>query len=251
MERVAIRDQTGRGPTQTGRGKGVTQIGEHESKFVLPNLRAEQLRSWLSRKCQSDPDYAEGHISSIYFDTSDFRLLNEKLASDYLKTKIRLRWYSSLAKDVTFPTVFLEIKNKIGSARQKKRLALTVASKWIVSHDLEDPAYLAFNHEIARQGCSIAQSLHPVLQISYRRSRYIDPLSGARLSLDCDIHVARINRRMVNDFRPWLLPVAVFECKEKTGILPDWLHQVNAFGGRKAAFSKYSECYAHIQQIIY
>ena len=251
MERVATKDQTGRGASQTGRGKGVTQIGEHESKFVLPNLRAEQLRSWLNRKCLPDPDYAEGLISSIYFDTSDFRLLNEKLASDYLKTKIRLRWYSNLAKDVTYPTVFLEIKNKIGSARQKKRLALTVASQWILGHGLEDPAYLAFNQEVARQGCSLYQPLHPVLQISYRRSRYIDPLSGARLAVDGDIHVARINRRMVNDFRPSFLPVAVFECKEKTGILPDWLQQVNAFGGRKAAFSKYSECYAHIQQIIY
>ena len=251
MDSIGQREQSGEGSAWCRLGGEQQQIGEHESKFVLPNVRAEQVRSWLNHKFLPDPDFAEGRISSIYFDTNDFRLLAEKLASDYLKTKIRLRWYSSLQEDMIFPSVFLEIKNKIGSARQKKRLVLGVASDWIISHGLEDAGYLSFNHEVAKQGGGIGQPLYPVMQISYRRSRFIDPLSGARLALDCDIHVSRINRRLISDFKPTSLPVAVFECKEKTGILPDWLHQVNAFGGRKGAFSKYSECYAHIKQIIY
>jgi hypothetical protein len=94
---------------------------EHETKYVFPNSRAAILRRFLSMKCIPDGDYAEGLISSIYFDTSHLELLDEKLNSDFLKVKVRLRWYSSVTSGLPYPPVFLEVKRKIGSARRKAR----------------------------------------------------------------------------------------------------------------------------------
>ncbi len=227
------------------------QIGEHETKYVLHNNKADILRRWLAKKCQPDPDYHEGKISSIYFDTKDFRMLNEKLSSDYLKTKVRLRWYSSIDSGEPFPATFLEIKNKIGSARVKIRDRLDIDSEWVLSHALHNPEYLVINKKIVAQGVIFKQTLYPVFQINYCRSRFVEPLTGARLAVDGNIHVTRINRQMVNreNFVP--LPDAVFELKSQSCILPDWLHQVNALGCRKGSFSKYSACYAQLQRIIY
>lgn len=228
------------------------QIGEHETKFVLPNCRATIVRSWLNKRLIPDPDFAEGCVSSIYFDTQHFEMLSEKLNSFYLKAKVRLRWYSSLSTAIPFPVTFLEVKNKIGSARRKKRIQMNFESNWVLAHPLEDPKYLMINGLLKKHGNLRKQTLRPAFQLDYRRMRYIDPLTGARLSLDSDIHVSRVNRCMVRGTNNRPLSHAVFEYKNKTTDLPDWLNQIIALGEcRKGAFSKYSECYAHIHQTTY
>lgn len=227
------------------------QIGEHETKFIIANTRADILRVWLSKRCLPDPEYHLGKISSIYFDTRDFRLLGEKLSSDYLKSKVRLRWYTDVVSGEPFPAAFLEIKNKIGSAREKTRNRLEVDSHFLLSRTLHDTWYLQLNKLIGEHGLVCPQTLHPVFQINYFRSRFIEPLTGARLAVDSDIHVTRVNRRMVSRENLAPLPEAVFELKGKSGTLPDWLYQVSALGCQKGSFSKYSACYAQLQRIIY
>ena len=220
----------------------IFQIGEHENKFLIQRSSVLAIRSWLDRKCLADPHYAQGRVSSIYFDTKDYRFLHEKIASDFLKTKVRLRWYSRLDDNTLLPKVFLEIKNKTGSARIKNRIITNWSSDFISSCSLADPDLLSVNLLLKSSGDVRLPVVFPVIEISYRRFRYIEPHSGARLSLDTDISSLRRNtapncRRAVQ-----LLPVTVFECKGKTGNLPEWLHQITAFGAKKTAFSKYLAC---------
>ena len=70
--------------------------GDHEIKLVLPNRAARSLVRWLRSRCWPDPLYPAATVSSIYYDTPDWRLLREKVNSDFLKTKVRLRWYSDI-----------------------------------------------------------------------------------------------------------------------------------------------------------
>jgi hypothetical protein len=70
---------------------------QRELKYVFPNLRAGWLREWLGVRCRPDGEFAAGRISSIYFDTWSESLLDEKVNSDYQKTKVRLRWYGDWA----------------------------------------------------------------------------------------------------------------------------------------------------------
>lgn len=231
---------------------GVEQIGEHETKFVLPNCRATSAWSWLSKRCIPDPDYSEGIVSSIYFDSSRFDFLLEKLNSTYLKTKVRLRWYSSVFDRKNYPSVFLEVKNKVGSARLKKRIPMDFDSSEVLSYSLGHPFFYQINRLLNENEFVLNKTVYPAFQINYRRSRFIDPMSGARLSIDRDIHASRVNRKMVKKTHPVVLNDAVFEFKDTTGNLPDWFSQLIAIGEcRKGAFSKYSVCYAQLLQTYF
>ena len=225
------------------------QIGEHESKYVFDNCHARKLISWLQDRCILDPVFPIGKVSSIYYDTRDWALLGEKINSDYLKTKIRLRWYSDPESGIPFSKNFLEAKFKTGSARRKIRIETGLESTWITTTCLADAAFIKILQLLLPHGVLVSGTLHPGLQINYNRFRFIDPLTGARVCVDYDIHVSRCNPIMLKPLRAHFLKQAVFEFKEKSGVLPDWLHQIAAFGGRKGAFSKFSSCYQQVTNI--
>ena len=75
----------------------------------------------LERVCATDGQYSANIISSIYFDTVNHDFAMEKAASDYLKTKIRVRWYADSEGSGEIGKCFLEVKRKIGSTRLKQR----------------------------------------------------------------------------------------------------------------------------------
>jgi len=227
------------------------QIGEHETKFVLPNTRARGVIAWLTKRCQPDPQYATGQVSSIYYDTRDWAYLDEKINSDYLKTKVRVRWYGDSRTGRLYPTSFLEVKSKIGSARKKIRIRMEVDSHTMTQMVLHDPAWLHLPRLAEERGVFLKKPLLPTFQLNYQRFRFVDPLTGSRLCVDYNIHVSRINPVMIQRMNPVSLDDAVFELKGKGGHLPDWLHQLTSFGCRRGAFSKYSGCYAQLKRITF
>ena len=64
-----------------------------ELKFTIDGRNVTAVRRWLSSICRPDPLFPRGVVNSIYFDTPELHHLREKINSDYLKTKVRLRWY--------------------------------------------------------------------------------------------------------------------------------------------------------------
>src|SRR5690606_22911495 len=80
---------------RTGTGQ-VQDAVEHELKFTVPVSSTAAVLAWLRGACTPDPKFPCGRVSRIYNDTPDPRSLREKLNSDYLKTKVRLRWYATL-----------------------------------------------------------------------------------------------------------------------------------------------------------
>ena len=75
--------------------------GERELKYTLPAGRADFTRRRLEALCRRDPQYPAALVWTIYYDTSAMMSLGEKLNSDYLKRKIRVRWYSDLSGHVS------------------------------------------------------------------------------------------------------------------------------------------------------
>src|SRR6187401_2453917 len=94
--------------------------GERELKFVLPSARAGIARGWLDRMCRRDEQYPAAVVWTIYYDTPQLLSLGEKINSDYLKRKIRVRWYSDLDGTVSGPA-FVEAKLRVGTNRSKVR----------------------------------------------------------------------------------------------------------------------------------
>ncbi len=215
------------------------------SSSPLPAGRVHLARRRLESLCRRDPEFPSAIVWTIYYDTPALVSLGEKLNSDYLKRKIRVRWYSDLDGHVTGPA-FVEAKMRVGTRRSKARARLPYPAEEIASWDLEDPRLLSLplllrDHGILGQG-----AWQPMMLIRYRRDRFIEPLTPSRVSLDADISAAAVNTRFLStaDFSP--VATAVLEVKGGAGELPALLRPLLALGMHKRSFSKFLVVYAHM-----
>ncbi len=224
-------------------------ILEHELKFIVPIQCASSVLDWLKRVCAPDPVYPRGIVSSIYYDTPSGASLFEKLNSDYLKTKIRLRWY----RDPTDPTrdsfAFLEGKYRVGNCRDKAHLEMPFTGSWVASLPLDDPRLRLIPQRLRTAGYPVDPAVVPWMLVRYERFRFIEPASGVRVSFDQHISAPAWNRQAMRPAAPARLPVAVAEIKGKTDSLPPALYGLIARGGRKAAFSKLTGCYLQMLRV--
>lgn len=210
-----------------------------EQKYTLPAILAEPALAFIAGQCRPHPRYPRGAISSIYFDTLDLRLLREKLNSDDVKTKVRLRWY----EEDDDGTAFMEFKGKVGRRRFKTRIPLDWTSERCQGTPLNSVDYLALPALLAEHVPTIPSGLVPLLQVSFERRRYEDPLSGAAVVLDTKIRAQRAHpgRFAMPDRRP--LAHVVIEIKSPRDEPPRFLDPLRRLGARRTAFSKYLHCY--------
>jgi len=219
---------------------------QHEIKYTLPNHAAPAVVSWLNARCLSDPSYAEGRVSSIYYDSPDLRLLSEKINSDFRKTKVRLRWYVEPASNTIDGPAFLEVKQKIGARRFKHRVPTPVPAATLAEADLQDPILVDLLRLLPEVSLWVPTDLRPLMEISFRRRRFLEPTTGTRISLDTDICPRRVNPAMLPLVNPFPLACAVLEAKGSVHDLPGSLSALRAFGCRKESFSKYGRCYQKV-----
>lgn len=223
---------------------------DHETKFVLDNRRRHVIRRWLELRLPPDPHHPAYRVSSIYFDTVSWQSLNEKVNSDFSKSKIRLRWYSALDTREPGETVRLEVKRKRGGLRGKLRFPVDVSTDELSSGELQDLKRPEVATLLRTHGVDAPSPLFPAFQIDYTRSRFVHPMSGAGLCLDYDIHVSRVNRRMVSRHDSRFLRQAVFEVKGAASRLMPDLTFLTRLQCRKQSFSKYLACYRLVSGMI-
>lgn len=221
----------------------------HETKFVINNSATHIIIRWLQLRCQNDPEYPAGIISSIYYDTKEFRYLFEKINSDFLKTKVRVRWYSDIDSGEPEDRSYLEVKYKVGSKRKKIRTKTNISGRWLSQVNLNNNKLLFPSHLLKSMNVLWPEQLYPVFLICYKRRRFVEPVTGARICFDYDISSPKVNCQMLEKFNPFRLQNAVFELKGRINELPDVLHQLTALGCRKQSFSKYLMCYKKIMRI--
>ena len=216
----------------------------NELKFVGDALLTGDAVGLLEAACLHDPQHPRGEIHSIYFDTCARTYLAEKINGDNLKQKVRLRWYGqrglSPGDNVT---VFVEVKNRLGSARRKSRLALSAPYRWISQTPLDDPALSAFLYRHASLLSEpIPSHLVPVVCISYERRRYLCPQTGSRIALDNRIRAERFNTTQFAGVAGVQIDRAVCEFKNEGKALPEWSESLYSLGFRLRSFSKFGEC---------
>lgn len=213
---------------------------ERELKFVLPAARGLLARSLVETVCRPDPEYPAATLSTIYFDTADLRLLGEKVDSDYLKTKVRLRWYAPIGGEDDLARAFLEIKLRIGDRRQKVRVRTPLTAAILKDLSFDRPEFDEVL-ELARPfGIPLPGRLLPVLLIRYDRYRFVEPMSSSRISIDMNIGAPRGHHRLVRDAAPVMLQHAVVEVKGRSTELPRVLHPLIRAGARRGSSSKYA-----------
>ncbi len=210
-----------------------------ELKFVLSNARAPLALSVLRAHCQPDPKHPVGTVSSIYYDNHGLRLLREKVNSDYLKTKVRLRWYDR-ALDAHG---FIEAKFRVGDRRDKIRVQTPHTAHWLAATPLHEPLLVRVPELLRPHGLWVDPGLRPLFQVRYRRHRFIEPLTGSRVSLDADIRVPATNSSALRFPAPVSLGSAVVEIKGPQTELPVVLRELLHLGCRRSSFSKYGSAY--------
>jgi len=216
---------------------------EREVKFLLPAARAASVRDWLAAVSTPERAYPPALVCTTYFDTPDLSLLGEKIGSDYLKMKVRVRWYASLDGDPTGSPVFAEVKYRVGTRRDKLRVNIDADPRRLSATPLHGPAWRGVLDRLRPQAPMMPARLEPVLSLRYARYRYVDICTVARLTLDEKIAVTALNQTRRVGRVPARLSVAVFEYKGAQDDLPPHLAALVRFGARRGSCSKYLACY--------
>ena len=217
---------------------------EYEVKYTFAQWRAPYIAAQLSVYCTGDSHYRKNRINSVYFDSSNWDFAADKASSDYLKTKIRVRWYSDPENRVADSVRFLEVKSKIGTQRSKVRVQLPDSFNDFDHHNFTSEQITYLNRASRKIAPELTDSLlEPALYVSYERERFFEGYSNSRLSLDTAITCQAISTSLNSSHIPLALAEAVLEVKGTNRFLPLALR--TPFSGliTKTAFSKYYESY--------
>jgi hypothetical protein len=212
---------------------------EHELKFRAPRECAGLIRMRLASSCTADPRFPEGSVTSVYFDTPSFALLREKIDGDCDKRKVRARCYDGPGH------AYVEIKYRFGATREKLRLETSLSGERLARCRLEDGDVTALLEPLRAADSRLPMPLHPMLVVRFHRQRFVDPMSGSRVSIDDEIVVPAVNRSFFAGCSPHPLPFAVVEVKGPAPRLPPSLSGLLGLGLARASISKYAECYRH------
>jgi hypothetical protein len=223
---------------------------DRELKFTFSNGRAAGALALLRARMRADPTYPHAVVSTLYYDDSDWSRLRAKLNSDYLKEKVRLRWYTGPL--TAGSPGFVEMKSRIGACRDKVRVATPYSSVWLDRAPIGDPALARAPMLLQARGLgSAAARLRPMFVVRYERYRFVEPQTGSRVNLDIDIAVTAVNRAALGGAAPCGLSTAVVEIKGPETDLPAALHVLLRLGCRRASFSKYSACYQRLLRAMF
>jgi len=223
--------------------KGEEVQGRLEDKYVFVEGARDVILAWLEHACIPGPVYGLETVHTVYFDTPNLTLYGEKRNGDYLKSKVRLRWYEEepAGRPVPDARCFLEVKLKEGAVCRKRRVELALPEGGLRGRPLLDAAIGDLPARVSELGYSPRGVLTPVLLVRYRRHRFLDPLSGSRLAVDTDIHAADVNRDLMAAAVPLHLGTGVLEIKGMHDGAPRCLEPIRAHL-TKSAFSKYAQC---------
>jgi len=216
---------------------------EHEDKYLLPAARSQTALGLLRRGLREDSDYPRGRVHSVYFDTPDWKHLEEKSAGNRHKTKLRVRWYGQIGSSRPSGGCFVEVKVRLGSARSKLRLPAAPEAAILAGAPLADPVFGDLKALLGELGIPASGTLRPVFEVVYDRYRFVDPINRDRISLDTNIMISRTNSLVCYGRTGVPLNKAVVEVKGPGGRLPRILERDRRLNLRRSSFSKYEACY--------
>src|SRR5918996_741170 len=192
-----------------------------EQKFVFNAAKKDVLLDWLEFHFERDSSFYFGPIVTLYYDTPSLSLYGQVRNGDYLKTKVRLRWYQKhFPPEQRSVSCYMEIKQKCGTRRYKQRQPQTLEPGCLTGDIFSQPAILEAPYELAELHVFARNVLVPILLVEYERFRFIDPVSGSRISLDSRITCSRANSAYLAD-APLAWATDVLEIKGDLDELPD------------------------------
>ena len=166
-----------------------------ELKYLLSQTQFEQMSAGLVNYMERDDRgdaYGRYSITSLYYDTVDYKAYWDKIEGHRFRRKVRVRVYGDAPVRAETP-VFAEIKQRINKTLQKKRVELPYeAAVALCSQGLRPEAKLA---ETDRNIVDEIRYLYYTLQlrpaciVSYHRLAFVgnDNDPGLRVTFDTNL----------------------------------------------------------------
>jgi hypothetical protein len=175
----------------------IKEFSRYELKYLVTLAQCEEFLKILPDYLEPDSRgdlYGRYHITSLYYDTEDYKAYWDKVEGHKFRRKVRVRVYGAEMVNPDTPC-FAEIKQRINKALQKKRVILPYSSAEALCGSgayLEEEAEMP---ESERQIISEIRYLQSTLQlqpscvVSYDRmafdgSEYDD---GLRITFDTNL----------------------------------------------------------------
>ena len=216
-----------------------TSVPRHEIKFLGPSRAEPFVAASLEALCAPDGHFPDNVVHSIYFDSPDLASYAEKANGDYLKTKLRLRWYAEPGERRPRSgrdwSAWLEIKTRAGSRGVKRRKLLRLPGPSPLE-GLDPEALGAVVQEHA------GSSRRPTCWVSYSRTRLWGPDGVTRLAIDRNLRAEWVARWIPSRWFGAAPPVFVVEVKGDTAAVHPALSTLILRHAQKRALSKYALC---------
>ena len=225
----------------------ISVMKRSEYKFILTKDQLALFKTAILDHMKVD-QYGLTTISSIYYDTPDFRLIRNSIERPPYKEKMRLRSYGLANNE---KQVFLELKRKSEGIVYKRRIALSEK----LAVDFFDNKANIGEDQIAKEIIyfrDFYKKLIPQIMILYDRRAYQEINGGdLRLTIDenpryrtykFDLHTSNEGALLLEEGS------AILEVKAQDEI-PLWLTSIlSSLKIYKTSFSKVGEAYKRIKQ---
>ena len=221
----------------------ISTFKRYEKKYMLTEETLKKLMPYIEEHMVPDK-YERYDLSSIYFDTDDYRLIRNSIEKPVYKEKMRLRSYGIPTMN---DTVFLELKKKYKGIVYKRRAAMSLSEAFEYLETGKHPKNA--NEQIMNELDWFIKfySPSPKAFIAYDRTAFSgkeDP--NFRLTLDRNIRWRSTQLDLSKgDWGTLLIPKENVLMEVKIpGAMPMWLSKIlSELEIFPSSFSKYGTCY--------
>ncbi|NLI54665.1 MAG: polyphosphate polymerase domain-containing protein [Clostridiales bacterium] len=211
-----------------------------EEKYLLTVSQYQAVMAGL--RCRMQPDlFGRSTVSSIYYDTEDYRLIRASLEKPDYKEKLRVRAYGNPTQE---SKAFVELKKKYDGVVYKRRAELPLSEANLLLRGEQTEA----DSQIIREIRYFLQLYNPVpsVLLTYRRVAYAGSEVGLRITFDDNIRFRTGALRLTAGAwgQELLAPGMTLMEIKAAGAIPMWLCKLlNENGVFPTSFSKYGACY--------
>ena len=237
----------------------IRSFNRFELKYLIPLKTAEAFKQALGAYLVPDQHGGSAGsylLTSLYYDSPDFKFYWEKVEGIKFRRKLRIRVYGEIASLTPQTPVFVEIKQRLDRVTQKRRILLPYQAAQALCDGRIRPECLPAERPVVDEMLAMIEQyqLQPASVISYQRQAMVgtDYDIGLRVTFDTDL---RYNGQhlQLHDTQPngFMFPPdwTVMEIKVNERI-PYWLTELVAkYNLRLTRVSKYARSIELIQAV--
>jgi hypothetical protein len=160
----------------------IRKFNRFELKYIVSIKAAESFKQDLSAYLAPDEhgdSCGSYQLSSLYYDSPDYRFYWEKVDGIKFRRKLRIRHYENSQPIGADSPVFVEIKQRLNRVTQKRRVLLPYREALRLCNERKMPAPASFGHDPS-QGAVLEEIADMLWQFNLRPSSIV---SYARLAL--------------------------------------------------------------------